>query len=340
MEITMKALKIFLFIILFLVALVAVLGIMAPKEYRVERSMTVAASRDVVFENIKYWNKWQAWLPWAKDDSTMNITYSGVDGVVGSGYRWTGETAGSGEMTATALKPNEEIGYHLKFITPYESQADGYVRIADAEGGTKVTWAMFGKDPFPWNIMMLFMNMDKMIGKDFERGLTMLKQISEKEDAKISGYQIMPVDAPARFFAAIRKEVKFIEIEQFYAAAFSRIMRAAQQKGVKIAGMPCGLYYTWDEAAQSTAMAAAMPISVKKELGEGIELITLPKGKAYVIDYYGPYDQSMLAYKAMDRYFAKNGLKQAAPIIEEYLTDPGQEPDQSKWLTKIYFHVE
>jgi effector-binding domain-containing protein len=336
----MKALKIFIYAIVFLAALIIVLGLLAPKEYHVERSVLVAAPKDVVFANVQYWNKWQAWLPWAKDDSTMKVTYSGVDGSVGSGYSWLGKVTGSGEMTTTALKPNEELTYHLRFMTPMESQADGFVRLTEAAGGTTVTWAMFGQDPFPWNIMLLFMNMDKMIGKDFERGLAMLKEISEKEEAKIAGYQINPVELPSRSYAAIRKTVKMAEIPDFFTASFGQIMGVIQQKGMSMTGAPCGLYYTWDEAAQSTEMAAAMPVSGKKEFGEGIELITLPKTRAYVIDYYGPYDQSMLAYKAMDRYFAQNGLKQGAPIIEEYITDPGSEPDQSKLLTRIYFFAE
>ena len=336
----MKALKIILYIIVILIGLVAVLGIIAPKAYHVERSMTIAAAPDVVFENVKYWNKWQGWLPWAKDDSTMKISYTGIDGTVGSGYSWVGDKSGSGEMSTTALKANEEITYHLKFITPYESHADGYVRLAAGAGGTRVTWAMYGEDRFPWNIMMLFMNMDKMIGPDFERGLTMLKEIAEKEEAKIAGYEIIAVDLPGRTFAAIRQEVKFADIQTFFTNSIGRLMGAAGEKGARVTGAPCGLFYTWDETAQSTGMAAAVPIAAARQLGTGIEVITTPKGKAFLIDYYGPFEQSVYAYKAMDRYFAKQGLKQAAPIIEEYLTDPSLEPDQSKWLTKIYFFAE
>lgn len=182
----MKALKIIFYILACLAALVIILGLAAPKAYRVERSMVIQAPPEVVFAHVQYWSKWQAWLPWGKDDPDLKVTYSGVDGTVGASYQWIGSKSGSGEISTTAIKPAEEITYHLKFITPMASEADGFVRVDPVGGGSKVTWAMFGRDPFPWNILLLFVSMDKMIGKDFDRGLTMLKEISEKDEARIA----------------------------------------------------------------------------------------------------------------------------------------------------------
>ncbi|HNW58329.1 MAG TPA: GyrI-like domain-containing protein [bacterium] len=333
----MKALRFLLYIIVGLAALLVILGLIAPKSYRVERSMEMTAPPQVVFFHVQYWTKWQAWLPWGKDDVDLKITYKGVDGTAGSSYSWIGTKSGSGEMSASTIKPAEELAYHLKFITPMASEADGFVRVAPAPGGSKVTWAMFGRDPFPWNILMLFMSMDKMIGKDFERGLTSLKEISEKDEAQIAAYIVTPVDFPGRTFAALRQTVAIAGIPDFFTASFGRLMAATASKGLTMAGPPCGLYYTWDEKTQTTEIAAALPISGPKAIGEGIELVTLPKARAFVIDYYGPYDRSMLAYQAMDRYFARNNLRQSMPILEEYVTDPGTAPDPAKVLTRIYF---
>lgn len=336
----MKILKIIGIIILALVVLILVLGLIAPRKYHVERSTVIQAPRTLIFNHVQYWKNWQDWSTWAEADSTMQCTYHGPDGFPGSSYQWTGEMAGKGEMRNTGLTPNEEILYHLAFFEPFESHADGYVRVEDVEDGTRVSWAFYGKSPFPWNAFYLFMSMDKMIGKDFERGLELLKQISEKEVAQIASYKIEKMAFPARRYAAIEKELTMAEIPPFFQEAFGKISAILSEKGVQMTGAPCGLYFTWDEQNQKTRMAAAIPIATAKALGEDIKVISLPKGMAYVTDYYGPYEKSMPAYMAFDEYFKTNNLVQSTPVIEEYITDPGQEPDPARWLTRIYFFAE
>lgn len=179
----MKALKIIGIILLMLVAVIVVLGVIAPKDYHVARSVVIDAPAQVVFNHVKYWRNWQFWSPWAEMDSTMTVTVVGVDGTPGSLYQWSGEKVGTGVMTTAGIKENEEIAYHLHFIKPWESDSDGYVRLAAEDGKTLVSWGFFGRNPFPWNIMTLFLSMEKMIDKDYNRGLTLLKEISEKEYA-------------------------------------------------------------------------------------------------------------------------------------------------------------
>jgi len=179
----MKILKIIGIIILILIAIIVVLGIVAPKNYHVERSIVIEAPKELVFNYVKYWRNWQTWSYWAEMDSTMQVTVEGVDGAVNAKYKWVGDKAGTGEMITTGIKENEEVVYHLHFIKPWESESDGYVRLADVNGKTETTWAFYGKNSFPWNIMSLFMSMDKMVGKDFEQGLHLLKEICEKDAA-------------------------------------------------------------------------------------------------------------------------------------------------------------
>ncbi len=336
----MKALKIIGWILLGLVVVIVLLGIFAPKEYQVERIVQINAPKEIVFPHVKYWRNWQAWLPWAKMDSTMTPSYEGNDGEPGAKYSWSGQLTGKGEMVNTGVKENEELLYHLKFIEPMESESDGYVRVTPNEQGCTAAWAFSGKSPFPWNILMLFMSMDKAIGKDFESGLALLKEIAEKEYAKASSYQILAIDFPAKTYAMIRQTVVMKDIPDFFTANFGLIYGTVTKQGGQPVGAPCGIYFSWDEKTQSTDMAAAVPIAKKKEFGQGIEILVLPKTKAYQIDYYGPYEKSMLAYLAFEKYCKENGLVQKSFMIEEYLTDPSSEPDQEKWLTRIYFFTE
>lgn len=336
----MKAIKIVGWILLGLAALVVLLGIIAPKEFKVERTVRIQAPKELVFQHIKYWRNWQAWLPWAKADSTLTPSYEGNDGEKGARYSWTGRIIGKGEMVNTGIKENEELLYHLRFIEPWESESDGYVRVTPAAEGCVVAWAFYGRNPFPWNILMLFMNADKSVGKDFENGLSSLKDIAEKEYAKAAAYSIQQIDFPAKTLATIRQTVAMQDIPDFFTASFNRLMGVISKQGGQLVGAPCGIYYSWDEKTQSTDMAAAMPVAKKKDFAADIQTIVLPKTKAYQIDYYGAYDKSMLAYLAFEKYCKEHGLVQKSFIIEEYLTDPASEPDQDKWLTRIYFFTE
>ncbi len=330
----MKVLKVIGIVLLVVVALVVVLGLVAPKDYSVERSIQINAPKALVFNHTKYWKNWAGWSPWAEMDSTMTTSVVGTDGQVGSTYKWTGKEVGDGEMTATSLKANEEIAYHLHFIKPFDSHSDGYLRVADAEGGSKASWAMFGESPFPWNIMSLFMSMDKMVGKDFERGLALLKGVSEKEFSKVLEYKVEETKWPARTYVAIQKEIPIDQLSDFYMQNFTTLMSTVMQKGVKPLGAPTGIYYKWDEATMRTDVAAAVP--VKRPVGD-FKVIALPAGTAYSVDYFGPYEQSQYAHMAFDKFFKDKGLKMAFPVVEEYLSDPSKETDSAKWHTKIYY---
>jgi effector-binding domain-containing protein len=108
---------------------------------------------------------------------------------------------------------------------------------------------------------------------------------------------------------------------------------------MKMIGAPVGLYYTWDERAMKSSMAAGIPIFGSLQTTE-VKTVRLSMSTAYIIDYYGSYEGSMYAHLALDNYLKQKGLKMRSPVIEEYLTDPGAEPDTSKWLTRIYYFAE
>ena len=337
----MKVLKIIGIVILILIAIIVVLGLVAPKDYSVERAILIDSPKELVFDQVKYFRNWQAWSPWAEGDSLMTWTVEGIDGTEGSSYIWEGDPkgAGTGEMTNTGIEEYAEIAYHLRFIDPMESESDGYVRISEEEGKTNAVWGFYGKNPFPWNIMTLFKSMDKMVGKDFERGLDLLKGICEKQAESVLSYEILTTKMKAKNYAAIQAEVKFEEMKIFFTESYAVIQEAMAAKRQKMAGAPAGLYYSWDEQQMISDMAAGIPIKGKLETEE-IKTIVIESGDAFYIDYYGPYSNLANAHIALDYYFKKNELKMKSPALEEYITDPSTEPDSTKWLTKIYYFAE
>jgi len=164
------------------VVLILILALIAPKSYDVSRSIKVHQSVPVVFEYLKYLKNQDNWSPWDKRDPNMKKKFEGSDGEIGATSKWEGnKDVGSGEQEIKRIVGNEVIESELRFLKPWKSQSDAYLKVKEAAAGeTEITWGFSGKNKFPVSIMMLFMNMDKTVGKDFEEGLVSLKDILEK----------------------------------------------------------------------------------------------------------------------------------------------------------------
>ncbi|MEO2051076.1 MAG: SRPBCC family protein [Allomuricauda sp.] len=170
-----------LYILLGIVLLIAILAALAPKTYNVSRSIEISRPKAEVFDYLKYLKKQDEWSPWAKRDPNMEQKFTGTDGEVGAISYWNGnKEVGEGEQELTKIIDGERIESELRFLKPWKSESNAYlVTEAIDASTTKVTWGFTGHNKFPMSIMMLFMNMDKMIGKDFEEGLVSLKEKME-----------------------------------------------------------------------------------------------------------------------------------------------------------------
>ena len=126
-----------------------------------------------------------AWSPWLKFDPNVKITHGGPPAGVGAIESWDGnKNVGAGRMTVLESRANELIRLKLEFFRPFAATNTAEFTFEPQAGGTDVTWAMMGKYNFMSKAMGLFMNMDKMIGGNFEKGLAELKRIVEAEAGK------------------------------------------------------------------------------------------------------------------------------------------------------------
>jgi hypothetical protein len=146
---------------------------MSSDSVRYERSTTIAASADHIAPLITDFHAWTQWSPWDKRDAAMERSYSGEPSGVGARYAWSGKKAGAGSMQVT------QVTIALEFTRPFKAHNIAEFEFATADAGTRVTWAMSGPRNLVTRIFGLFMNMDKMIGKDFEAGLASLKTVVE-----------------------------------------------------------------------------------------------------------------------------------------------------------------
>ncbi len=195
-------------ILLGLVALIVVFLIVVatrPDTFHVERSAIVSAPAEAVFPLIADFHRWSDWSPWEKLDATMKKDFDGGPGVGGK-YHWVGnDKVGEGRMTITDAHAPDKVVIKLDFIKPFEANNVTTFTMKPAGPGTQVTWAMDGAQNFMSKAFGLFMNMDQMIGKDFESGLSTLssaaageaKKQADEEAARNAAAAPSPSPAPA-----------------------------------------------------------------------------------------------------------------------------------------------
>jgi hypothetical protein len=157
---------------------------MQPADFRVERSTVIAAPPEIVHHQIDDFTQWKKWSPWAKMEPDAKIAFSGNASGPGATYAWEGKKTGAGNMILTSTTP-EATDIDLNFTKPFKAENKVIFTFRNIHGGTHLTWAMTGKKNFVSKAMCLFMNMDKMVGGDFEKGLKDIKRLSEIESGWI-----------------------------------------------------------------------------------------------------------------------------------------------------------
>jgi hypothetical protein len=152
----------------------AALGFVAtrPAGFRIERSAVVGAPPEVVFALIDDFRQWGRWSPWEKVDPGMQRTFAGPAAGPGASYAWAGNREiGSGRMTILESRPGERVSIRLEFFEPFAATNEARFELAAAGAGTRVTWSMEGRNGFVGKAISLVMDMDAMVGTQFERGL-------------------------------------------------------------------------------------------------------------------------------------------------------------------------
>ena len=167
-----------------LVALVLILVVLAarkPDAFRVQRAATIQAPPERVFPLVNDFHAWESWSPWDKIDPNLKRTYAGPASGTGTVYEWQGnKKVGQGRMEIKEAVAPKRVTIQLDFLKPFEAHHVAEFTMTPRDGGTTVTWTMDGRQPFLLKVITLFMSMDKMVGKDFERGLANLKALAEK----------------------------------------------------------------------------------------------------------------------------------------------------------------
>jgi uncharacterized protein YndB with AHSA1/START domain len=163
------------------IAIILILAVTKPNTFSVQRATTVKAPPERIFPLINDFHQWVNWSPYEHKDPAMERSYSGPESGKGAVYGWEGnKNVGSGRMEILDASAPAKIVIKLDFFTPFEGHNTAEFTMLPHGDATNVTWLMHGPASLMSKVMQVFINLDHMIGKDFEAGLANLKRLTEK----------------------------------------------------------------------------------------------------------------------------------------------------------------
>ena len=167
------------------VVVLAVVVAMQPSEFRIERRATIAAPAAAVFAQVNDFHNWEAWSPWAKLDPAAKNSFEGPPAGKGAAFSWAGNSkVGEGRMTIVESRPDELVRIKLEFLKPFQATNTAEFTLKPDGERTAVTWSMYGHNGFISRAVFLFVNMDRALGGEFEKGLASMKSAVEASAKK------------------------------------------------------------------------------------------------------------------------------------------------------------
>ncbi len=176
----LKAIAIIGAVLALAVGAILVLAAMKPDTFTVTRSTTIKAPPEKIFPLIADMHQFNTWNPYARKDPGMKGSYTGPSSGKGAAFGWESKEVGTGSMEVTDTAPPSKVALRLDFVKPFEAHNNVEFTLVPKGDATEVTWTMSGPVPFMGKVMHVVMNMDRMVGDDFEAGLASLKALAEK----------------------------------------------------------------------------------------------------------------------------------------------------------------
>lgn len=337
----MKALKMFGLGLLGLILLLAIIGFFLPGKSKLERSIVIKASPEVIFEQINQLKNWEGWSPWKAMDPQSVMNYSEPSAGKDAYYTWNGPETGKGKLTITSSTPYTEILTDVEFDGMGVSKS-WFVLAPDA-GGVKLTWGF--ESELGMNPMMRWggLFMKGMLGDQYDQGLAKIKEIAEKMPAVTTTWKgkiesVKEEALPVVHYMAMHDTASVPTIGMKLGMAYAEIGKVMSMQKLMPSGAPFGIYYS--ESNTNFDFDAAIPCEKPGKSEGKVKAGTRAAGNAVVVSFLGDYTQTPLAHETADKYIREHKKEVIGAPWEEYVTDPEMEKDTAKWLTKVYYPVK
>ena len=332
----MKILKFIGLGLLILIVLLVAVAYLLPRHVKVERTVTIKSSPEIVFVQVNILKNWEQWSPWHKIDPKMKLEYNNIPSGKGASYSWQSDVknVGNGKLTITRVIPFDTIDVEMNFMD--QGIALGGYNFKKVDSTVLLTWWMdadMGNNPIGrWMGLM----MDRMIGKDFEKGLNSIKTISEQL-GNIPMTIETSMEKPSNY-VFIHKVGRAQEIEKFFMDGYSVLGKYMAEKGTKSNGPPFSIYYKWKN--NQFDFDICMPVEKPLKGDMTIKSGKLNASKILTVKYYGPYEGTGRAHAAAMKWIADNKSKMNGAPREVFVSDPMTEKDPAKLLTLIVYPIK
>lgn len=329
-----------------LVLVAVVIGFILPDEVHVERAVTIQAPACTIYAQMDDFRRFNLWSPWAEiDPDGTTYTFTGPDRGVGAKMEWSSEDkdVGSGSQEITAVEPYEEVRTSLDLGG--RGKADAAFLLDGAAGeGVEVTWTF--DTSFEGSLFGRFFGlfMDSWVGDDFEKGLANLKTLAEGlPQEPWCDLEIDILEVPEKVIVSTRGQSGHTpeEIGSALGQAYGAISAFLTLHGLQPVGQPLAINESFDD--DGYRFEAGIPVAqdpqIDREEGGAVGVRTVPATRAVRLVHVGPYRQMTESYNALTAFLAARGLEAVGPSWEEYISDPGDTPEE-ELVTHIYMPIE
>lgn len=317
----------------------AIYGAVLDSKYDVNRSRTIKAPVEIVFENIIDFKNWENWNPWFEEDPTMVATYPDTTSGVGASYSWKGKK-NSGTLKTISIIPNKEIIHQINFGK--SSTPEIYWKFNEADQGTEVIWGMRGENSFTEKFYWLFNGgIEKNTIPTYDRGLVLLEQHILRELEKHSFEMKGIIDYGGGYYLFQTVSCQIQEVEQNMKEMFPMIEEYMAKNKIDASGKPFTLFHKWDEENNTTIFSACIPVKERVIIRGNILTGYLKPQKTFKTIFKGDYKFSNEAWEAAYKGLAAQGYAEieGAKPFEIYTVGPKDTGNPARWVTEIYIPV-
>ena len=314
-----------------------ILNLSSPSTYKTEKEIKVSGNYALAYIILNGVNDWPKWYSWQKEAPAMRFTPGGRDVNVGASFNFKGPVIGEG---TTIIQESLKDSLITARISSNKLPSDllcSWSILPENNASVYVTFRARLAKPIPFYKRYFYKSLDKQLEKRFDRDLAGMKDYME---GLIKTQFGMSREAYGeKYYVGIREPIVNSKIPSFYARVYPKIYAYLDSLNITPTGPPVGLTYDWDGENNYVYIMAALPVPNKIKVRPGFECEKVGGTQCIKLAHYGFYSTLRNAHVKLDYIVRNLNLQLDAPIIEEYVTSPSQEPDTSKWLTNIYYLI-